>query len=139
MIRAGKACLALQRRLASGATSAAVSSTQSTPVLRQGDVLAGGSWTVRRAQALPDLGIAAVEMDHVHSTAKFLHLAPIDDVSDPTNVFSVAFRTTPSDSTGVSHILEHVTLCGSQKYPVRDPFFKMLSRSLSTFMNAMTG
>ena len=40
---------------------------------------------------------------------------------------------------GISHILEHTTLCGSSKYPVRDPFFKMLNRSLSTFMNAMTG
>ncbi|XP_041378980.1 LOW QUALITY PROTEIN: presequence protease, mitochondrial-like [Gigantopelta aegis] len=46
--------------------------------------------------------------------------------------------TTPMDSTGVSHILEHTTLCGSKNYPVRDPFFKMLSRSLSTFMNAFT-
>ena len=43
------------------------------------------------------------------------------------------------DSTGVSHILEHTALCGSQMYPVRDPFFKMLNRSLSTFMNAFTG
>jgi len=48
------------------------------------------------------------------------------------------FKTIPQDSTGVPHILEHVTLCGSQKYPVRDPFFKMLNRSLSTFMNAYT-
>lgn len=54
-------------------------------------------------------------------------------------VFSVGFRTTPMDSTGVSHILEHTVLCGSQRYPVRDPFFKMLNRSLSTFMNAFTG
>ena len=53
--------------------------------------------------------------------------------------FSVGFRTTPMDSTGVSHILEHTVLCGSQSYPVRDPFFKMLNRSLSTFMNAFTG
>ena len=43
------------------------------------------------------------------------------------------------DSTGVPHILEHTTLCGSQRFPVRDPFFKMLNRSLSTFMNALTG
>lgn len=43
------------------------------------------------------------------------------------------------DSTGVAHILEHTTLCGSNKYPVRDPFMKMLNKSLSTFMNAMTG
>ena len=43
------------------------------------------------------------------------------------------------DSTGISHILEHTTLCGSAHYPVRDPFFKMLTRSLATFMNAFTG
>jgi Zn-dependent M16 (insulinase) family peptidase len=42
------------------------------------------------------------------------------------------------DDTGVPHILEHTVLCGSQKYPCRDPFFKMLNRSLSTFMNAFT-
>lgn len=52
---------------------------------------------------------------------------------------SVQFRTTPVDSTGVPHILEHTVLCGSEKYPCRDPFFKMLNRSLSTFMNAFTG
>ena len=53
--------------------------------------------------------------------------------------YSVALRTTPRDSTGIPHILEHLSLCGSTKYPVRDPFFKMLTRSLSTFMNAFTG
>lgn len=53
--------------------------------------------------------------------------------------YSVMFRTTPMDSTGVPHILEHTALCGSKRFPVRDPFFKMLNRSLSTFMNAMTG
>uniref|UniRef100_A0A7N9D8L9 Peptidase M16 N-terminal domain-containing protein n=1 Tax=Macaca fascicularis TaxID=9541 RepID=A0A7N9D8L9_MACFA len=52
---------------------------------------------------------------------------------------SVQFGTTPMDSTGVPHILEHTILCGSRKYPCRDPFFKMLNRSLSTFMNAFTG
>ena len=54
-------------------------------------------------------------------------------------ISSVTFRTTPMDSTGVPHILEHTVLCGSEKFPVRDPFFKMLSRSMATFMNALTG
>ena len=53
-------------------------------------------------------------------------------------LFSVGFRTTPMDSTGVSHILEHTVLTGSRRYPCRDPFFKMLNRSLNTFMNALT-
>jgi hypothetical protein len=52
---------------------------------------------------------------------------------------SVTFKTVPTDSTGVAHILEHTTLCGSEKYPVRDPFFNMLKRSLNTYMNAYTG
>lgn len=52
---------------------------------------------------------------------------------------SVTFKTVPTDSTGVAHILEHTTLCGSTKYPVRDPFFNMLKRSLNTYMNAYTG
>ena len=50
----------------------------------------------------------------------------------------VAFRSIPEDSTGVAHILEHTALCGSKKYPVRDPFFMMIRRSLNTFMNAFT-
>src|SRR5690606_11036227 len=49
-----------------------------------------------------------------------------------------ALRTVPTDSTGVAHILEHTALCGSQRYPVRDPFFMMTRRSLNTFMNAFT-
>ena len=53
------------------------------------------------------------------------------------NVFNIGF-TTPGHSSGITHILEHTTLCGSSKYPIRDPFFKMLNRSMATFMNAMT-
>ena len=52
--------------------------------------------------------------------------------------FAVAFRTFPESSNGVAHILEHTALCGSKKYPVRDPFFMMIRRSLNTFMNAFT-
>lgn len=60
------------------------------------------------------------------------------DTADTNNVFAVTLRTVPTDSTGVAHILEHTTLCGSKVFPVRDPFFHMLKRSLNTFMNAMT-
>ena len=65
---------------------------------------------------------------------KHIHL----DSSSEEKVFMVAFRTIPEDSTGVAHILEHTALCGSKKYPVRDPFFMMIRRSLNTFMNAFT-
>ncbi len=65
---------------------------------------------------------------------KHIHL----DSNSDEKVFMVAFRTIPEDSTGVAHILEHTALCGSKKYPVRDPFFMMIRRSLNTFMNAFT-
>lgn len=52
---------------------------------------------------------------------------------------SVQFHTNPPDDSGVPHILEHTVLCGSQKYAVRDPFFKMIRRSQANFMNALTG
>ena len=48
-------------------------------------------------------------------------------------------KTIPSDNKGIAHCLEHIVLCGSENYPVRDPFFKMLSRSLNSYMNAWTG
>ncbi len=53
-------------------------------------------------------------------------------------VFSIAFRTLPDDDTGVFHILEHSVLCGSERYPVREPFVELLKGSMNTFLNAMT-
>lgn len=71
---------------------------------------------------------------HKQTGAMHYHLAhPSDE-----NAFLVGFRTQPMDSKGEAHILEHTALCGSAKYPVRDPFFSMIKRSLNTFMNAMT-
>ncbi|KAI1901367.1 hypothetical protein AGOR_G00033660 [Albula goreensis] len=91
-------------------------------------------FTVKEVTAVPDLFLTAVKLTHENTGAQYLHVAR----DDSNNLFSVQFRTTPMDSTGVPHILEHTVLCGSQKYPCRDPFFKMLNRSLSTFMNAFT-
>lgn len=93
-----------------------------------------GSFLVRQVQPVDELNLTAITLQHEPTGARLLHLA----CDDPNNVFAVGFRTPPPDSTGVSHILEHTVLCGSQKYPVRDPFFAMLKRSLNTFMNAMT-
>ena len=61
------------------------------------------------------------------------------DADDDNKVFSCNFRTLPKDDTGVPHILEHSVLCGSRKYPVKEPFVEMLKGSLKTFLNAMTG
>ncbi len=93
-----------------------------------------GHYLVQRNQTFSELNLSAVLLIHEPTGARHLHLA----CDDPNNVFAVGFRTPPPDSTGVAHILEHTVLCGSQKYPVRDPFFAMLKRSLNTFMNAMT-
>lgn len=87
-----------------------------------------------RSQRIPTLNVEMEEYRHRVTGALHYHLAA-DDVE---NVFLVGLRTVPMDSTGVAHILEHTVLCGSQKYPVRDPFFMMIRRSLNTFMNAFT-
>ena len=83
---------------------------------------------------LAELNLTLVELRHERLGSRMVHLACEDD----NNLFGVGFRTTPGDSSGVAHILEHTVLCGSQSYPVRDPFFTMLKRSLNTFMNALT-
>lgn len=93
-------------------------------------------FAIDAVQPIPEFSLVAVKLKHTKTGLEHLHL---DSPTDNNNVFSVAFKTNPPDATGVPHILEHTTLCGSYKYPVRDPFFKMLNRSLSNFMNAMTG
>ncbi|MEP5568924.1 MAG: insulinase family protein [Halioglobus sp.] len=87
-----------------------------------------------RQQRVDSLNLDVQEFRHRETGAAHYHLA--SDSSE--NVFLVALRTVPQDSTGVAHILEHTALCGSERYPVRDPFFMMLRRSLNTFMNAFT-
>lgn len=87
-----------------------------------------------RSHRVPALRLEFQEYRHVATGARHLHLA----ADDPHNAFMVTFLTVPQDSTGVAHILEHTALCGSRRYPVRDPFFMMIRRSLNTFMNAFT-
>lgn len=83
---------------------------------------------------IASLNLTLESYRHRKTGALHYHLAS----DDPENVFLVAFRTVPMDSTGVAHMLEHTALCGSERFPVRDPFFMMIRRSLNTFMNAMT-
>ncbi|WP_303289250.1 insulinase family protein [Marinobacter sp. SS5-14b] len=87
-----------------------------------------------RSHRISTLNLEVEEYRHKKTGARHLHLAADNDE----NVFFVALRTFPMDSTGVAHILEHTALCGSERYPVRDPFFMMIRRSLNTFMNAFT-
>jgi presequence protease len=89
---------------------------------------------VRDVTPLIALNAVLIRLDHLRTGARYAHLATADD----NNLFGVGLRTTPRDSTGVAHILEHTVLCGSRRFPVRDPFFAMIKRSLNTFMNALT-
>lgn len=92
------------------------------------------SFETLRSKTLDSLDITITEYQHRVTGAQHIHIS----ADNSENVFLVALRTVPEDSTGVAHILEHTALCGSEKYPVRDPFFMMIRRSLNTFMNAMT-
>ncbi len=87
-----------------------------------------------RSEHIDTLNLTVEEYRHRKTGAQHFHLA----ADNPENVFLVAFRTVPMDSTGVAHMLEHTALCGSERFPVRDPFFMMIRRSLNTFMNAFT-
>lgn len=89
---------------------------------------------VEHIEEFPVYQLTAFEFVHERLGSKYIHL----DSSETNNAFMVSFRTPPKNSTGVAHILEHTVLCGSERFPVRDPFFAMLKRSLNTFMNAMT-
>ena len=87
-----------------------------------------------QSEQIDALNVTLTEYRHRKTGASHYHIA----ADNPENVFLVALRTVPHDSTGVAHILEHTALCGSEKYPVRDPFFMMIRRSLNSFMNAFT-
>lgn len=73
-------------------------------------------------------------LGHKKSGARIAILSNNDD----NKVFYIGFRTPPEDETGVPHIIEHTTLCGSKKFPVKDPFIELAKGSLNTFLNAMT-
>ncbi len=87
-----------------------------------------------RSERINSLNLTVEEYRHKKTGAQHYHM----EADSPENVFLVALRTVPMDSTGVAHMLEHTALCGSERFPVRDPFFMMIRRSLNTFMNAFT-
>ncbi|MCD6584783.1 MAG: insulinase family protein [Desulfobacteraceae bacterium] len=102
------------------------------PDLKTGDHISG--YQIQNIVELTEIKSFFYELEHLSTGARHIHIS----CEDSENTFSVAFKTVPTDSTGVAHILEHTVLCGSEKYPVRDPFFSMIKRSLNTFMNAFT-
>jgi Zn-dependent M16 (insulinase) family peptidase len=88
--------------------------------------------------------LAVQDIEEINSRAKlFRHLRTGAQLlslenDDENKVFGITFRTPPTDSTGVAHIMEHSVLCGSQKYPVKEPFVELVKGSLNTFLNAFT-
>ena len=87
-----------------------------------------------RKEKIDEIKSTVKIFEHLKSGARLINLANSDD----DKLFSIGFRTTPFDSTGVAHILEHSVLCGSRKFRTSDPFSDVAKSSLHTFMNAMT-
>ena len=98
-----------------------------------GAVLHG--FSVDSVEDLPDVPARMVRMTYRRNGAGLVWL----DRDDDNKTFAIAFKTVPSDDTGVAHILEHSVLCGSARFPVKEPFVELLKSSLQTFLNAMTG
>jgi presequence protease len=89
---------------------------------------------VKRIEQIPEIRVTAYELEHVVTGAKVLHL----HCDDRENLYAIAFRTPPQDSSGLPHILEHAVLAGSKNYPVKDAFNELLRGTLQTFINAFT-
>ncbi len=94
-----------------------------------------GDFVLTNILPIEELKCELKEIEHMPTGAKIMHI----DADDKENLFCLSFQTLPSNSNGVAHILEHTVLCGSKKFPVKDPFFAMGRRSLNTFLNALTG
>ena len=92
------------------------------------------NYTETKRERIEELDCEAVQLIHDKTKAK-IFLLPNNDEN---KVFCIGFRTPPADSTGVAHILEHSVLCGSKKYPCKDPFIELAKGSMNTFLNAMT-
>ena len=92
------------------------------------------AYTLIKTEELPDVKGTGYYLRHNKSGARVVWVENEDD----NKVFSIAFRTPPTDSTGVAHIIEHTVLCGSEHFPAKDPFIELAKGSLNTFLNAMT-
>lgn len=97
-----------------------------------GDMVHG--FRVNAMSHIEEVNSDAYVMEHVKSGARLMYL----DNDDDNKAFYIAFRTTPDNSKGVPHIMEHSTLCGSRKYPLKEPFVELAKGSLNTFLNAIT-
>lgn len=122
-----------------GATTAGETAPATSPArVSAATLLAPGAevsgFTVTRTETIPELDADAYVLRHQASGARLLYLA----CDDENKAFAIAFKTPPADDTGVFHILEHSVLCGSAKFPVKEPFVDLIKSSMQTFLNAMT-
>lgn len=101
-------------------------------MLEQDETLHG--FTVLTQEPLPEIDGTAYTMRHDATGARLLYLKNDDE----NKAFSITFKTPPADDTGVFHILEHSVLCGSDRFPVKEPFVNLLKTSMQTFLNALT-
>ena len=92
------------------------------------------AYRLLKEETIPDIRSEGYLLEHKKTGARICVL----ENDDENKVFYIAFRTPPSDSTGVAHIMEHSTLCGSRRFPSKDPFVELVKGSLNTFLNAMT-
>ncbi len=102
------------------------------PKLKLGTRIHG--FKITSQEEIPELEGTVHVMKHEKSGARLMYL----ETSDQNKAFAIGFKTPPADSTGVFHILEHSVLCGSEKFPVKEPFVTLLKSSMQTFLNAMT-
>ena len=100
--------------------------------MKPGDVRHG--FTLKEIVDLPEVGGRLWRMEYARNGAELAWL----ERPDENKTFGIAFRTLPEDDTGVAHIIEHSVLCGSAKFPVKEPFVDLLKSSLATFLNAFT-
>ena len=114
------------------ATLAAIAGTTVTFSMKPNDTL--HNFTVQSVTELPEVPGRLWRMIYTKNGADLVWL----EREDENKTFAIAFKTIPPDDTGVAHIMEHSVLCGSRKYPVKEPFVDLLKSSLATFLNAMT-
>lgn len=91
-------------------------------------------FTLLQSEAIEEVNGTALVFEHNKTGARLIYISNDDD----NKVFNIGFRTPSHNSTGVAHIMEHSVLCGSRKYPVKEPFVELVKGSLNTFLNAMT-
>ena len=98
------------------------------------DILKLGTYDIEKINNLPEQNGVGLVLRHKKTKARFSTVLCDDD----NKVFAIGFRTPPTNSKGIQHIVEHTVLCGSKKYPAKDPFVELAKGSLNTFLNAMT-